>query len=178
MGKLVTRIALFGMDVDGVLTDGRIIYGDSGLEIKHFNAHDGMGITLLIRAGVTPFIITGRRSEATLRRANDLGILEVYQGISDKVSCLKEIVKRHGKEFEDVAYVGDDLADIEIMRKVGLPIAVADAVDEVKQHAKFVTSKPGGHGAVREACEFVIRYNGYTGRFLDLYLTGFERETR
>lgn len=170
MNKQMHQIALFGMDVDGVLTDRRITYGDKGLEIKHFNAHDGMGITLLLRFGIIPFIITGRRSEATLRRAVDLGIVEVYQGVSDKMSCLKEILYRHNKDVEHVAYIGDDLSDIEIMREVGLPIAVADAVDEVKQHAKFITSRPGGHGAVREACEFVIRYNGYSGSFWELYL--------
>lgn len=178
MNKEIHQIALFGMDVDGVLTDRRITYGDCGLEIKHFNAHDGMGITLLLRAGITPFIITGRRSEATLRRANDLGIVEVHQGVSDKISCLKEILNRHNKDFRDVAYIGDDLSDIGIMREVGLPIAVADAVEEVKQHAEFVTSRPGGHGAVREACEFVIRHNGYGDSFWELYMHGLKRETR
>lgn len=171
----VTRVALFGMDVDGVLTDGSIIYGDSGIEIKQFNAHDGMGITLLHRAGIIPFIITGRRSEATARRALDLGIAEVHQGISDKLLCLRRIIERYGKQLKEVAYVGDDLSDIEIMGAIGFPIAVADAVPEVKELATFVTSRPGGNGAVREACEFVIRLNGFEGKTWRLYMAGIER---
>ncbi len=177
MDERIKRVALFGMDVDGVLTDGSIIYGDSGLELKQFNAHDGMGITLLIRAGIIPFIITGRRSEATMRRAIDLGVQEVYQGVSDKMSCLRGILSKYGKRLEEVAYIGDDLSDIEILRSVGVPIAVADAASEVKECARFVTSRPGGHGAVREACEFIIRLNGYQGKLWDLFMTGVKRCT-
>jgi 3-deoxy-D-manno-octulosonate 8-phosphate phosphatase (KDO 8-P phosphatase) len=159
-------IRMFGMDVDGVLTDGGIYYGDSGLEIKRFNVQDGMGITLLRKAGIIPFIITARTSEATARRAQELGITETHQGIKNKLACLEELASRHGVPLDDIAFVGDDLADLDILLRVGCPIAVANATEEVKQAAEFVASCGGGAGAVREACEYVIRLNGYAEKSL------------
>jgi 3-deoxy-D-manno-octulosonate 8-phosphate phosphatase (KDO 8-P phosphatase) len=159
------RIALFGMDVDGVLSDGGIYYGDAGLEIKRFHVHDGMGITMLRNAGVVPFIITARRGSATARRAGELRIKEVHQGIRDKLACLRDIVARHGVELAQVSFIGDDLSDLAVLEVVGLPMAVGDAADEVKQAAKFVTSRTGGNGAVREACEHVLRLNGHGDDF-------------
>jgi 3-deoxy-D-manno-octulosonate 8-phosphate phosphatase (KDO 8-P phosphatase) len=154
------KIVLFGMDVDGVLSDGGIYYGDSGLEIKRFHVRDGMGITMLRNAGVVPFIITARRSEATARRARELGIDEAHQGIRDKLSCLRDIAGRHNAALEEISFLGDDLADLPVLGAVGLPMAVGDAVEEVKAVAEYVTSLPGGHGAVREACERVLELNG------------------
>jgi YrbI family 3-deoxy-D-manno-octulosonate 8-phosphate phosphatase len=154
---------MFGMDVDGVLTDAGIYYGDSELEIKRFNAQDGMGVTLLLRAGIVPFIITARTSSAVARRARELGIEEVHQGVTDKLSRLKEVVARQGVELAEVAFIGDDLSDLAVLKQVGLPIAVANAVDEVRCTAKFMASCNGGDGAVREACEYVIKLNGYEG---------------
>jgi 3-deoxy-D-manno-octulosonate 8-phosphate phosphatase (KDO 8-P phosphatase) len=161
MGEAKARIRLFGMDVDGVLTDGGIYYGGSGLEIKQFNAQDGMGITLLRKAGIIPFIITARTSEATRRRGEELGIEEIHQGIRDKLACLEKIASRHGVKHDEIAFVGDDLADVAVLGSIGHPIAVANARDEVKRVAEFVTPSGGGAGAVREASEYAIRLNGY-----------------
>ena len=162
------RIKLFGMDIDGVLTDSGIYLGDSGQEFKKFNAHDGMGITLVIRSGIVPFIITGRTSEAVARRARELSIPEVYQGAKRKEECLEDISSRLGVALSEIAYVGDDIADLSVLTRVGLPMAVGDAVAEVKQVAKYVTQARGGDGAVREACEHVIRLNGHEGPFHSL----------
>ncbi|MFH1312243.1 MAG: HAD-IIIA family hydrolase [Candidatus Eisenbacteria bacterium] len=161
MGESKHGIRMFGMDVDGVLTDGGIYYGNSGLEIKRFDAQDGMGITLLRKAGIIPFIVTGRTSEAVKRRGEELGIDEIHQGVKDKLACLKGLAESHGVAFEEIAFVGDDLADLEVLGSIGHPIAVANARDEVKRAAAFVTPSPGGAGAVREACEYAIRLNGY-----------------
>jgi 3-deoxy-D-manno-octulosonate 8-phosphate phosphatase (KDO 8-P phosphatase) len=165
------KILLFGMDVDGVLSDGGIYYGDSGMEIKRFHVHDGMGISMVRNAGIVPFIITARRSAAVERRASGLGIEEVHQGIVDKLDCLKQIAARHNAPFERISFIGDDLSDLAVLEAVGLPMAVGDAVDEVKKVAKFVASKPGGHGAVREACEHVLRLNGQTAFY---HLSGYK----
>jgi 3-deoxy-D-manno-octulosonate 8-phosphate phosphatase (KDO 8-P phosphatase) len=156
------------MDIDGVFTDAGIYLGNSGQEFKKFNAHDGMGVTLLIRSGIVPFIITGRTSEAVARRAVELSISEVHQGVRHKEECLKEIASRLGVELGEIAYVGDDIADMPVLKRVGLPIAVGDAVAEVREVAKYVTRATGGNGAVREACEHVIRLNGHQGSFYSL----------
>lgn len=153
-------IKLFGMDVDGVLTDGGIYYGEPALELKRFNAQDGMGVTLLRMAGVVPFIITARGCDAVQRRAEELGIEDVYQGAADKTACLEEILKKHGAGLDETAYVGDDLSDMCVMVRVGLPIAVANARPEIKAIARHVTAASGGNGAVREACEYVLREAG------------------
>ena len=154
------QIELFGMDVDGVLSDGGIYYGDGELEIKRFHVHDGMGITMLRNAGIVPFIITARRSMATERRARELRIEEVYQGMRDKRAVLKRVAKKYKVSLDKVSFIGDDLSDVPVLEVVGLPMAVGDAVDQVKAIAKFVTSRAGGHGAVREACEYVLKLNG------------------
>jgi 3-deoxy-D-manno-octulosonate 8-phosphate phosphatase (KDO 8-P phosphatase) len=162
------KIVLFGMDVDGVLSDGGIYYGDSGLELKRFNVRDGMGITMLRNAGISPFIITARRSEATARRARELGITEVHQGIGDKLACLREIAGRHRAGLDEISFIGDDLSDLPVLEAVGFPMAVGDAVEEVKGAAAFVATRAGGHGAVREACEYVLKLNGHGGAFYAL----------
>ncbi len=153
-------IKMFGMDVDGVLTDGGIYYGDGQLEIKRFHVQDGMGITLLRKAGIIPFVITARRSVATERRARELNIRETFQGVRDKLECLERLIRRYGFSSEEIAYIGDDLSDLEILKRVGLPLAVANAVEEVRNIAHYVTKRSGGNGAVREACEYVLNHNG------------------
>jgi len=163
-------VRMFGMDVDGVLTDGGIYYGDGNLEIKRFNAHDGMGITLLRLAGITPFIITGRRSAAVERRGRELGVTEIHQGVEDKLACLEAVASRHGVTLAEVAFVGDDLPDLEVLRSVGFPVAVANARAEIKRVAKFVTSREGGDGAVREAVEWALRLGGRWDDLADAYL--------
>jgi 3-deoxy-D-manno-octulosonate 8-phosphate phosphatase (KDO 8-P phosphatase) len=153
-------IKLFGMDVDGVLTDGGIYYGEPVMELKRFNAQDGMGVTLLKMAGIVPFIITSRECAAVRRRADELGIEDVHQGIKHKMHCLNEILEKRGAGLDETAYVGDDLSDMCVMLKVGLPIAVANARDEIKRIAEHVTAASGGSGAVREACEYVLKQAG------------------
>jgi YrbI family 3-deoxy-D-manno-octulosonate 8-phosphate phosphatase len=163
------RIKLFGMDVDGVLTDEGIYHGSSGIELKKFNVHDGMGITLVLKSGIVPFIITARTSEAVARRARELSISEVHQGAEHKEKCLEDIASRLGADLDEIAFIGDDLSDMSVLTRVGLPIAVANAAAEVKEVAKYVTSRRGGDGAVREACEHVIRLNGHEGPFYSLF---------
>jgi 3-deoxy-D-manno-octulosonate 8-phosphate phosphatase (KDO 8-P phosphatase) len=155
------------MDVDGVLTAGEIIHGTSGIELKQFHVQDGMGVTLARRAGILPVVITVRESEAVATRASDLSISEVHQGITRKWRCLEEILERHGFQPDEVAYVGDDLVDLPVMRRVGLAIAVANATEEVKQEAQWITSRAGGHGAVREAVEMILKRDGKWDRVLE-----------
>jgi 3-deoxy-D-manno-octulosonate 8-phosphate phosphatase (KDO 8-P phosphatase) len=153
-------IRLFGMDVDGVMTDGGIYYGEPVMELKRFDAQDGTGITLLKMAAIVPFIITSRECAAVRRRADELGIEDVHQGVKDKMGCLKEVLEKHGAGLDETAYVGDDLSDMCVMLEVGLPIAVANARDEIKRIADHVTAASGGRGAVREACEYVLKRAG------------------
>ena len=161
---------MFGMDVDGVLTDGGIYYGDGGMEVKRFNVHDGMGMALARKAGLVLFVITGRQSEAVRRRCLELGIKEIHQAVDNKMACLETVVAQYGCGLDQVAFVGDDLPDLEIMLQVGFPIAVANARDEVRRAAKFVTSQPGGNGAVREAIEWALRLNGQWQSLVSSYM--------
>ncbi len=155
-----SHVRVLVMDVDGVLTDGGIYHGSEGVELKRFHVQDGMGITLAIRSGIIPVIITVRESEAVRRRAEDLKIDEVHQGVVRKWECLAEILGRHGISPEETAYVGDDLVDLPVMCRVGFPIAVANASEEVKREAKGVTARRGGDGAVREAVEMILQHEG------------------
>ena len=154
------NIQLLILDVDGVMTDGRIVMNDLGQEIKFFNVKDGHGIRLLLTAGIDVAIITGRESEAVRRRALDLGITSVYQGIKHKESVCKKIMEEKGLEKEQVCCMGDDLPDIPMLRCAGLPVAVADATYETRESALFVTRAPGGYGAVREMCEIILKAKG------------------
>ena len=148
------------MDVDGVLTGGEVIHGSGGLEIKQFHVQDGMGVTLAKHAGLLPVVITVRTSEAVAARARELKIDEVHQGIRKKWPCLKEVLERHGVEADEAAYIGDDLVDLPVLERVGLPIAVANAVAEVKKAAAWTTRAAGGRGAVREAVERILKEDG------------------
>ncbi len=161
------EVRVLVMDVDGVLTGGEIIHGTGGMELKQFHVQDGMGVTLARRAGILPVVITVRKSEAVAKRSEDLKIAEVHQGITRKWECLKEILKRHGFEPEEVAYVGDDLVDLPVMRRVGLPIAVANATEDVKRNAEWITAREGGRGAVREAVEMILKRDGKWDRVLE-----------
>ncbi|MFP3868335.1 MAG: KdsC family phosphatase [Desulfobacteraceae bacterium] len=153
-------IRLLLLDVDGVLTDGRIIYTDSGQELKFFHVRDGHGIKLAQRSGIEVALITGRHSEVVNHRARDLGITRIFQAVRDKIAILKELLDILSLEPRQVAAMGDDLVDLALLRQVGLAIAVADAVPEVQVAAHWVTSFPGGRGAVREACELLLKAQG------------------
>jgi len=151
------QVKLFISDVDGVLTDGRIIVNDEGLESKQFDVRDGHGLKLLFRYGIDVVLVTGRRSRAVEWRAADLGIVEVHQGVWNKGEIFEEIIKRRKIPPEATASIGDDIVDIPIMKKAGFAIAVANAVREVREVADYVTTRPGGRGAVREVCEMILK---------------------
>lgn len=151
------RIDLLLMDVDGVLTDGSITYSDSGEEIKTFNVKDGLGLRLLMDAGVNAGIITGRRSEALACRCRNLGITLLFDGVRNKTTALDRILAQTGGSRESTAFIGDDLPDLPVMNAAGLAIAVADAVPEVRAASHIITKAPGGRGAVREICEMLLK---------------------
>jgi 3-deoxy-D-manno-octulosonate 8-phosphate phosphatase (KDO 8-P phosphatase) len=154
------HIRLLVLDVDGILTDGRIYYGNSGEELKAFNIRDGLGIKLLQGAGVRVAIITGRQSEIVARRARELGITEVIQGREDKRQALLELCSAGELTVGDCAYMGDDLPDLGAIISAGLGMTVADGSATVREAADWVSSHNGGCGAVREACEFILSARG------------------
>lgn len=160
MHEQLGKIRLLLLDVDGVMTDGRIIYDDRGGETKAFDVKDGHGIKLLQRAGIRVGIITGRQSAVVDRRAQELGIDLVYQGAKDKLAPFREILHKTGLKAEEVAYVGDDLPDLPVLRRVGFAATVADAMNEVKPHVHYVASRAGGRGAVREICDLLLKESG------------------
>jgi len=161
------RLMIF--DVDGVLTDGRVIYHDDGSEIKAFDVQDGHGIKLLQRAGFEVALITGRHCAAVDHRARGLGIRRVFQGVHVKMEAYEKILMETGLAHEQVGYMGDDLIDIPVMRKVGFSVAVPNSSPHVLPHAHYVTRKTGGWGACREVCEMLLMAQGLwesvTGRY-------------
>ena len=160
MQEKVAPIKMLVLDVDGVLTDGQITLTQAGEEIKSFNAKDGLGLKMLISSGIGVVIITGRRSAVVERRAGELGIAEVWQGVQDKRTLLRKIIRDKGLEKGEVCCVGDDLPDLAMFAEAGLGVAVADAVKEVREGADLVTRKKGGRGAVREVCELILKGRG------------------
>jgi len=157
--KIIHRarhIRLLLLDVDGVLTDGRLYYGNSGEEIKAFDIQDGLGIKLLQRNGIQVGIITGRSSELLARRAGELGIELVVQGREDKLTALNEVLETRDYRLEDIAFLGDDLPDLAVIRRVGLGVAVANARPVIAEHALWQTTAHGGRGAVRELAELLL----------------------
>jgi 3-deoxy-D-manno-octulosonate 8-phosphate phosphatase (KDO 8-P phosphatase) len=164
------EIQLLLLDVDGVLTDGSIVYGNSGTELKAFNIKDGFGIRLLREAGVEVGIITARRSEAVERRAQDLKLAHLYQGVANKIEAFAEILAAQKLTPRQVAYMGDDWLDLPLLSLVGLAVTVADGVAEVKAVAHYVTRQAGGRGAVRELCELIIEAKGQREELLARYL--------
>jgi 3-deoxy-D-manno-octulosonate 8-phosphate phosphatase (KDO 8-P phosphatase) len=153
-------IRLLLLDVDGVLSDGGIVYDSEGRELKRFHIHDGLGIKLLQQHGIQVGIITGRVSPMVERRAQELGIELLIQGREDKASAMREAAAQLSLTLGAAAYMGDDLPDLAAIAQAGLGIAPANAVNIVRQHADFVTTASGGHGAVREAAEFVLAAQG------------------
>ena len=153
-------IDLLAVDVDGVLTDGVIALDDQGVETKHFHVRDGLGYSLWHRAGKRSAILTGRRAEVVSRRAVELGISYVAQGLSDKVAALQEMLRDLHLEPRQVCFVGDDLVDLPVLRAVGLSACPGDAVPEVRDCALLVTQAAGGRGAVREVIELILKVQG------------------
>ena len=155
------RLAIF--DVDGVLTDGTVWIGPQGEVFKPFNILDGHGVKMLQAAGVETAILSGRESEAVLRRAGELSIRHVVQGASDKLAAFEALLADAGCGADACAFVGDDLPDLPVLRRCGFAVAVANAVEEVKAACHYVTKASGGHGAVREFCDLVLRAQGQPG---------------
>ena len=154
------EIALVVLDVDGVLTDGRLWFGPDGETLKAFDVRDGHGIKMLVASGVGVAVISGRRSGAVTARMRELGVSDVAQGVSDKARALAELLKRNAIDARRVACLVDDTPDLGLMRAVGLPAAVADAHPDVLAAAKHVTRAAGGRGAVREFCDWLLESRG------------------
>jgi 3-deoxy-D-manno-octulosonate 8-phosphate phosphatase (KDO 8-P phosphatase) len=168
--RRASRIKLLLMDCDGVLTDGRLWLTGDGDEQKSFNTHDGLGLSLLHRAGLKSGIITGRNSNAVTRRASELGIEFVRQGDPDKIAAFEKVMLLAGVDENEVAFVGDDLTDIPVMQRSEFAVAVADAVEETRSAAHYVTRAKGGHGAVREVIELILKSQGRWQDLIDEYL--------
>ncbi len=158
--KLLKDIRLFATDVDGVLTDAGMYYSESGDEWKKFNTHDGMGIKLLQRAGLITAIVTQERTRLVARRAEKLAIPELHQGIMDKLTVIREMATRHGLTLRQVAYIGDDVNDIETLKAVGFSASPADGLPQVLRVVDYVCRKKGGEGAVRELAEMILAAQG------------------
>jgi YrbI family 3-deoxy-D-manno-octulosonate 8-phosphate phosphatase len=151
------QIELILSDVDGVLTDGGVIFDNQGIEIKRFHVRDGLGIKLWQRAGFSFGVVTARNSHIVKLRAAELGVDIVRQGFEEKLPIVKDIVQKRGLSFESVCYIGDDLTDLPVLKSVGLAVGVADAVAEVRSAAHYTTKASGGGGAVRETIEMVLK---------------------
>lgn len=151
------NIQLFLSDVDGVLTDGGVIYDNQGIELKQFHIRDGLGIKLWQRAGYPFGIVTARNSHIVKVRAAELGVQIVRQGFEQKLPTVQEIILKQGVTADQVCYIGDDLADLPVLKMVGLAVAVSDAVEEVRSAAHFTTKSRGGRGAVRETIETILK---------------------
>ncbi|KZX59524.1 phenylphosphate carboxylase subunit delta [Halioglobus sp. HI00S01] len=158
--EIAQSLKLLALDVDGVLTDGCIYYGNNGEELKSFNIKDGLGIKLLQRGGVDVVIITGRQSEIVARRARELGITDVIQGREDKLVALQALCDSRGIELRECAYMGDDLPDLAAVRAAGLGLTVSDGATALHDAADWVSEAAGGRGAVREAGEWILHMRG------------------
>ena len=165
------NIQLLLLDVDGVLTDGTLLYSSSGEEYKPFNTQDGFGITLLHRAGLQTGIITARQSEMVKRRGEELKMAYLHQGTRKKIDAFREILKTSGKKPFEVAYMGDDWLDLALLQQVGLAAAPANGDREVREAVHYVTPRPGGHGAVRDLCTLLLTARGEYERLLREYST-------
>jgi len=164
------KIKLLIVDCDGVLTDGRIVLLSETEETKFFDVKDGHAIRMAGRAGLKTAIISGRASFAVRARARDLGIAYLYEGAWIKIGPYEEVLAAEGIGDEAVCYVGDDVTDIPLMRRAGLAVAVADAVEEARQHAHYVTERPGGRGAVREVIELIMKAQSKWDEAMSRYL--------
>jgi YrbI family 3-deoxy-D-manno-octulosonate 8-phosphate phosphatase len=163
--KRLSQIRLFATDVDGVLTDAGMYYAESGDEWKKFNTRDGMGIKLLQRAGIITAIVTQERTKLVARRAEKLAIPELHQGVMDKLSCLREMAARHGLTLSQVAYIGDDINDLEALKAVGFSASPADGMPQIAAAVDYVCQKKGGEGAVREIVEMILEAQGQVSSF-------------
>lgn len=165
----IRKIKLLLLDVDGVLTDGRIIYDSHGRDSKFYDVHDGLGVYLLGRMGIKTILITAKGSKSIAPRARDMMVEAVYENILPKTKVYEKIVKKYGVSDEEICFVGDDLVDLCVLRRAGVPIATHNASFEVKKTASYITRKDGGRGAVREVAELILKSKGLWKKALEFY---------
>jgi len=158
--KRAKKIKLLVLDVDGVLTDGRFVYGNHGEETKNFDVNDGLGIYLIRRSGIKCVILTAKASRSVTKRAKELKIDKVYHNFHYKIEALETIKKNFKVDNDEICFVGDDVIDIPVLKRVGLAVCPPNAVDDVKPFVNFITGKKGGRGAVREVCDFLMKAQG------------------
>ena len=151
------RVKIMITDIDGVMTDGRIVYSIYGDELKFFDVTDGFGISLLSRVGIKTIIITAKKSKIVKMRGRDLKVARVYAGNIDKMIPFNDLLKRFNVKPEDLCFIGDDLIDLPVLKRVGFAVSVPNAMEEVKVAAHYITSRSGGHGAVREICDLILK---------------------
>lgn len=163
------KVKLLLLDVDGVLTDGRIIYDSGGNDIKFFDVHDGLGVYALAKAGIKTILVTAKGSKAIRPRASDMGVAEVFENVSPKTICLDKILGKYKVSLSQICFVGDDLVDLCLMKRAGFAVAVFNARPEVKQAASYITLREGGRGAVREVAELILKSQGKWEEVLRLY---------
>lgn len=166
---IARQIKLIILDVDGVLTDGGIILDNKGNEFKSFHVRDGHGIKMLIRAGVTVAMITGRYSKVVERRARELGIKDIYQKCHDKRIAFRHLIEKYSLNPKEIAYIGDDIVDLPLLKISGFSVSVADADEEAKNASMMITKNKGGRGAVREVCDFILKAKGLWESIVDGY---------
>lgn len=171
LANRIQEIRLVAFDVDGILTDGGLYLTDSGEEFKRFNSLDGHGLKMLKASGVELAIITGRTSRCVELRAKNLGITRLYQGVEDKWATMQALLAELNLAAEAAAYMGDDVVDLPVMRRMGFSITVPNAPQVVRDHAHYLTQREGGHGAVREACELILSAQGTLDAQLAPYLS-------
>ncbi|MFH1201885.1 MAG: HAD-IIIA family hydrolase [Candidatus Omnitrophota bacterium] len=164
------KIKLLLLDVDGVLTDGRIIYDNQGRDLKVFDVHDGMGIYLLSKLGIKTILISARSSGTIHKRAKDMSVYKVFENAQPKSRVLETILKSLKIKSSQVCFVGDDLVDLCLMRRVGLSVAVKNSCPQIKSHAHYITKKTGGRGAVREVTELILKAQGKWAKAVESYL--------
>jgi 3-deoxy-D-manno-octulosonate 8-phosphate phosphatase (KDO 8-P phosphatase) len=154
------NIKILLLDVDGVLTDGRIVYDSRGRDSKFFDVKDGLGVYMLGRSGIKTILITAKGSRAIRPRARDMRVAEIFENASPKTLALDKVLNKYKVELSEICFVGDDLVDLCLMKRVGFPVAVFNAVPEIKQTAKYITLREGGRGAVREVAELILKAQG------------------
>jgi len=165
----IRNVKVLILDVDGVLTDGLIIIGDDGQETKGFHVRDGHGLKMIRRAGVEVMLLTGRKSRVVEHRARELGVERVYQGALDKLAVFEEILRTGNLTAGQVAYMGDDIVDLPVLKRAGFSVTVSDAHEDVLKIVDLVTQNAGGRGAVREVCEIILKVQGKWETLMERY---------
>lgn len=156
----IARIKMVVMDVDGVLTDGRIILGNYGDELKFFDVQDGLGMVLMRRAGLKTIIVTSKKSRINQKRAKEVQVVKIFQKVSDKLKVVEKAARKYQISMDEVCFIGDDLIDLPVIRRAGFSVAVRNAVEDVKKHANLITENNGGRGAVRELADLILKTQG------------------